>query len=223
MSRKINYYHPVKDLIPADYRKTMLETWEKEKFIDFYDPSKIITLANETYGRAGINDYSPEKVQLIAYGLHGNNDHNLIGYYRFHTSNTNEKITNHPIVSIFEEIVEIYEGHTWALLHSADDTKNFVPHIDPTFSRSCCIQFPLSPDYSQFRDTNFYENEDPESYLFGVNYGALRSPVLLNLRKYHGVGWDKPTKSLTFQISFKKPYSDVRKRLEERKLLSTPV
>lgn len=215
MSRKIQYYHPVKDLIPVDYRKAMLEIWEKEKLASFYDSKNVIDMASETLGISG---YSPEKMQLITSRLHPENSS-----YRFHTINTNNKFYNNPIVSICEEIVDIYGGSHWTFLHSIDDSKKIFPHLDPTFSRYCCITFPLSPDYSEYRHTNFYENEDPESYLFGVNYGALRTPVLLNLRKFHGVGWEFPTESLNFQISFKEPYSDVRKLLEERKLLSTPV
>ena len=215
MSRKIQYYHPVKDLIPIEYRKAMLEIWEKEKLADSYDQSKLVDMASETLGFSG---YSPEKIQQITLGLHSGTS-----AYNFHTINTNNKFHNHPIVSMCEEIVSMYEGSSWTFLHSPDDSVKFKPHVDPTFNRYCCITFPLSPDYSEYRHTNFYEDVDPESYLFSVNYGALRSPVLLNLRKFHGVGWELPTESLNFQISFKEPYSDVRKRLEKRKLLSTPV
>jgi len=196
MARPTKYYHPVKDLISSDSRNSLIDIWNKENF------SSLIVNASES--------------KQTTLNIHGYSQP-----YETYIVRTNPLIY-HPINDICEEIMDMYEADSWNFIYSEDDTKKFPPHIDPTFHRSCCITFPLFPNYSEFRPTNFYESEDEESYIMQVDYAKLRKPVLLNLRKYHGLIWEKPTESLTFQVGFKKDYNTVLKTLQQRNLLSTP-
>lgn len=144
-------------------------------------------------------------------------------FARFHTSTNNEMLFSNE--TQIKYIVDLYSGNSHTFLHTSGNNIILPRHIDP--GRECCITFPLFPDYSEYRNCRFYNSFDkviePEP-IHTVRYNKIRSPVLLNNQKIHEIGGDNVDKeTLCFQITYNRPYKEVRKILSEKGLLTTTI
>jgi len=210
MARAISFFHPVKDLISKDEREFIKNAWYENDMHSFWNSENIENYLGTERFHSALN---------YSYGFH----------FKMHNHVMNDKFNSVYTKEFCDEIKNRYNGDYLNIIYAPDDTQPTVPHWDPKGEgmRQCCINLPIDPDYSIYRNTLFYEDEKAareNNPTYTVNYGALRSPVLLNNRKIHSTGnWHLPTSSLAVQICFYAPFAEVRNMLEEMKLLSTPV
>ena len=194
MARSINYFHPVVDLITSDERLELIKIFNDIDEFRYLKPEGSVS-------RRASNKISADL-------KHGD------------AKFTETYSDKYPLCN---ELVERYNGSVWTFLH-VKAGKGIWRHADYKQTRKCCITFPLYPDYSEYANTNFYDDltqEEPSAYL---NYGVVRSPTLINVNKFHAV--EKATKDrLAFQIQFfhTSDYKTVRRQMQMNKLLTASV
>lgn len=196
-----NYYIQVKDFLTEEMRKKLIIRYNEIDLSSFYKPQVI----NDETGY--MNQYRDL--------------HSEVNSFKFHNIANNPSFYEIFCKDTLNDIQEIYDGEFMIFIHSTNDTDVFPIHKDPKISRQCCLNIPLIPDYSEYRPTHFYEDITSKEPLLSINYPAIRSPVLMNLQKFHNVGGhDKPSTSLALQVSWRdKTYMEVKAMLANKGFL----
>ncbi len=229
MARNEKYYSPVKNLLAVEEQEYMINTWREKNLQQYWSNftqtliEKAIDTTNNPYidylKQFGID---PNKRDLKEMWDTYNNESlssPFIFYNKMNSPETFEAIGN----ELIDEIRERYNADEVCFIYGRDVTRPYHIHKDPDYVRSCNINIPLFPDYDKYRSTYYYDSDDESSKVCEVDYAKIKSPVLLNNKKFHNCGGSSKYTgdSLAIQFGYYRKYVDVRKELGGRQLLTT--
>ncbi|MDB4351180.1 hypothetical protein OAA34_00540 [bacterium] len=230
MSRKENYFHPVKDLVSDEQKKCLIDHFflHKEKYDllveegrKWWDEKSYLKQVyldlQKEYGHLNLLQFKEMvkkwDVKIKPVPFNPIEDKNAKFYYR----NLYPEMFNIPEIT---DIENYYNGKIRNFLYTKGGGITVNKHTDR--GRNCCVTIPLVPDYSKYRSCYFYDKYDQEKATYEVKYSEIRSAVLLNNSKIHSVdNKENDTPSLCVQIIFEasKKYAEIRKLLSENGLL----
>ena len=235
MSRPENYFVPVKNLLAVEEQEHIIKTWKEknlqEYFLDYTSSiEKIIektgiSLKEEDYQRL-LNGYGFEfpNNQSAKDKIKELDITTKTSPFAFFVQINSPETFDAIGLDFINDVKLRYGADEVVFIYGRDVSSPYHIHKDPTYYRSCNVNIPLFPDYSQYRSTYFYETMDPSSLQVEVKYADLRTPVLLNNRKFHNCGGSPNYQgsSLAMQMGYKAKFLDVRQYLSNRGLIATP-
>jgi len=109
------------------------------------------------------------------------------------------------LVDMANRVKERYKGDgaQFLLVRAGEEV---VVHQDIPGIRECNVSIPITLENAP---TDFYVNIDDKRPIYSCRYSQ---PVLLNTQKYHGIRAINKDR-IVFQISYQKPYEEVRDML----------
>lgn len=230
MARIENYFHPVKNLLTAEHRKSLIDRFRQyqsahiqEKIDAINHDENIIRgfYVHRGYDRAGYS-YEDFAKGFKLYVKEELENFNPDCYAQFHTNLTNPDMifdSGTELFSVGKEIMKLYGGENFCYLYTFGAGQAIRKHTDPL--RNCNLTIPLFPDYDVYRNCLYYENFESEEIFAEVDYAKIRNPVLLNSQRVHATANSNIKESLAFQILYNHTmsYVDVRKVLSEKGFL----
>lgn len=226
-SRKENYYQPVMELMSRQDREML-----SRKFFDFHKnlpPSDNHVFKDDVFMDGLWRDHFKGVIPIEEFkDVYG--DRNAVStacFARFYRINDFEELReDKEIYRILSELTKAYgssyagEGLAVAFLHTFGKQNILTRHTDP--GNVGKITIPLYPDYGSYRKLHFYETVDREAQpepSYTVDYGKIRSPVLINVDKVHEIAESQTDESLCIQLTFNDGYKKALQSLSKKRLL----
>lgn len=226
-SRKENYYQPVMELLSRQDREMLTR-----KFFDFHKnlpPSDNHVFKDDVFMEGLYRDHFQGVMPLEEFkDIYGQRTAvSTACFARFYRINDFEELReDKEIRDLMNDLTKFYgsssagEGLAIAYLHTYAKQNILARHTDP--GNVGKITIPLYPDYGSYRKLHFYETVDYEAQTepsHTVDYGKIRSPVLLNVSKVHEIAESQTDESLCIQLTFNDGYKKALQSLSKKRLL----
>ena len=232
MARKENYFVPVKDLLTPEEKEHIKSIWIQEQFGNAYRDYFDIIREDEVNGILAYN-FIKDVGDIVFASREIANEKSLIpdneksmknDNFTFYGGANSEEIVERIGRSFLEDLKLRYKANNFSFVYGRDCSVAMDIHKDPPLVRKCSVNIPLYPNYSEYRSTFFYKEHDIENPEAEANYNELRSPVLLNLEKFHSCGGPKWSgDSLGIQFWYKDSFREVIKMLSQNNLLTPTI